>query len=315
MADTEKEAEVVLSIADSDSAVAGASVAITVAEEDRSSKSSDEKNVSAPASVVDGNVSSIAATDLSVAGSSVTVTVTEVEEDIIYSSAQGSSVTGAGAEKTVILSKDSSVDLSICATSQQNIPDRDENNEEENAAPMHLHALSSPAKLKGVPRSRSSSRSRPSSRKNSPQPRVISNNLVGTTISPSSATSSLDGSSGMGEHVIDPDLLLDKLGLRDLDANASQEEIQEMLKKHISSNNGLPTLNERLSEETLDDTHAFQDLVITKKVGNADNSQGESLRQSLIRGASAKVMEVALDALTEEDEDDDGVDQSGGSER
>ena len=125
--------------------------------------------------------------------------------------------------------------------------------------------------------------------------------------------SSLDGSTGVGgehHHVIDPDLLLDKLGLRDLDANASHDEIQEMLKKHISSNNGLPTLNERLSEATLDDVHAFQDLVSAKKAtsvdNDGDNSPGKAARDSLMRasqGPSSKILEVALDALTEEDED------------
>jgi len=317
-----------VSIADSDSAVAGASVAITEAEEDRTLESlQGEKGVtssSAPAvnNVVEGaagaTTSSITATDASVAGSS--VAVTEVEEDILCSTTRSS--TAADNNKKVILTKDSSIDLSICNQKNDDDDDDDEDaNNEEDLAPMHLHALRSPAKLKGAPRSRSSSRSRPGSRKTSPQPRsnnvaVPSSNLVGTTISPSpSVGSSLDGSStGVGgehHHVIDPDLLLDKLGLRDLDANASHDEIQEMLKKHISSNNGLPTLNERLSEETLDDVHAFQDLVSAKKAtsvdNDGDNSPGKAARDSLMRasqGPSSKILEVALDALTEEDEDD-----------
>ena len=206
----------------------------------------------------------------------------------------------------VLLTKVSSLDLSIENQTNEDEGDDQDDNNEEDLPPMHLHALRSPAKLKGVPRSRSSSRSRPSSRKNSksPQPRAMASNLVGTTISPSASVgSSLDGS-GVGDQVIDPDLLLDKLGLKDLDANASHDEIQEMLKKHISSNNGLPTLNERLSEETLDDVHAFQDLVASKK--DADNSPRKVSRDSLMRGsqASSKILEVALDALTEEDEDD-----------
>ena len=304
-----------VSIADSDSAVAGASVAITEAEEDRTMESlrvDEAANHLAVAAAVNNNnveenagaASSVAAaTDASVAGSS--VAVTEVEEDIMCSSARSSA---ADNNTKVLLTKVSSLDLSI----ENQTNEDEEEDQEEDLPPMHLHALRSPAKLKGAPRSRSSSRSRPSSRKNSksPQPRVMASNLVGTTISPSvSVGSSLDGS-GTGEHVIDPDLLLDKLGLRDLDANASHDEIQEMLKKHISSNNGLPTLNERLSEETLDDVHAFQDLVASKK--DADNSPGKPSRDSLMRAsqASSKILEVALDALTEEDEDDDGLEQS-----
>jgi len=319
-----------VSIADSDSAVAGASVAITEAEEDRTLESlQGEKGVvtsssSAPPAVnnvVEGaagaTTSSITDTDASVAGSS--VAVTEVEEDILCSTTR--STVSDYNNKKVILTKDSSLDLSICNQKNEDDDDDDEDaNNEEDLAPMHLHALRSPAKLKGAPRSRSSSRSRPGSRKTSPQPRsnhvaVPSSNLVGTTISPSpSVSSSLDGSTGVGgehHHVIDPDLLLDKLGLRDLDANASHDEIQEMLKKHISSNNGLPTLNERLSEATLDDVHAFQDLVSAKKAtsvdNDGDNSPGKAARDSLMRasqGPSSKILEVALDALTEEDEDD-----------
>lgn len=304
-----------VSIADSDSAVAGASVAITEAEEDRALESLIDETAdnSAVASSANNNdveenaeaaASSVAAaTDASVAGSS--VAVTEVEEDILCSSAPSSAV--ADNNTKVLLTKVSSLDLSIeNQTNEDEGDDDQDDNNEEDLPPMHLHALRSPAKLKGVPRSRSSSRSRPSSRKNSksPQPRAMASNLVGTTISPSASVgSSLDGS-GVGDQVIDPDLLLDKLGLRDLDANASHDEIQEMLKKHISSNNGLPTLNERLSEETLDDVHAFQDLVASKK--DADNSPGKVSRDSLMRGsqASSKILEVALDALTEEDEDD-----------
>jgi len=317
-----------VSIADSDSAVAGASVAITEAEEDRTLESlQGEKSVTSSSSappavnnVVEGaagaTTSSITATDASVAGSS--VAVTEVEEDILCSTTR-STVSDYNNTK-VILTKDSSLDLSICNQKNEDDDDDDEDaNNEEDLAPMHLHALRSPAKLKGAPRSRSSSRSRPGSRKTSPQPRsnnvAVPSNLVGTTISPSpSVSSSLDGSTGVGgehHHVIDPDLLLDKLGLRDLDANASHDEIQEMLKKHISSNNGLPTLNERLSEATLDDVHAFQDLVSAKKAtsvdNDGDNSPGKAARDSLMRasqGPSSKILEVALDALTEEDEDD-----------
>lgn len=299
-----------ISIADSDSAVAGASVAITEAEEDRAVDSlggdadGASKLPSAPV-VDDVTASSIAATDASVAGSS--VAVTEVEEDILCSTRNLSIGSSAGIDnKKVIFTKESNLDLSIC--NEQN-EEEDEARFEEDLAPMHLHALKSPARLKGDPkaahaRSRSSSRSRPGSRKNSPQPRA--SNLVGTTISPShSVGSSLDGS-GV-ENVLDPDLLLDKLGLRDLDANATHDEIQELLKKHISSNNGLPTLNERLSEDTLDDVHAFQDLVISKKSGD---DLRESLRAS--QGPSSKILEVSLDALTEEDEDEDGLDGSGG---
>jgi hypothetical protein len=298
-----------ISIADSDSAVAGVSVAVTEAEEDQAfdllrdenyvvaTTTSAEAAATAAPAVDDydnfeegAGAASIVATDASVAGSS--VAVTEVEEDIMCSTTRNLSIGSFAVadNKQVILTKESSLDLSICNEKSEG---DDEANCEENLAPMHLHALRSPAKLKGAhPRSRSSSRSRPGSRRNSPQPL---GSLVGTTISPSpSVGSSLDGS-GMVEHIVDPDLLLDKLGLRDLDPNATHDEIQELLRKHISSNNGLPTLNERLSEDSLDDVHAFQDLV-----SSSPKVSRESLRT--VQGLSSKILDVALDALTEEDE-------------
>ncbi|KAL7438837.1 hypothetical protein ACHAXH_009186 [Discostella pseudostelligera] len=162
---------------------------------------------------------------------------------------------------------------------------------------MHLHALRTPAKLCGAPRSRSSSRSRPGSRRNSSSPpsRNLSGTalaelvITGTGVSPSiSVGSSLDGIAATNEHhrlhshhshhgrsgsgeltiLIDRDILLDKLGFRDLDPETTQGEMQELLRKHcISGNNGgsLPTLNERMSEEALEDVHAFTNLTFCKR--------------------------------------------------
>jgi len=139
-----------VSIADSDSAVAGASVAITEAEEDRTLESlQGEKSVTSSSSappavnnVVEGaagaTTSSITATDASVAGSS--VAVTEVEEDILCSTTR-STVSDYNNTK-VILTKDSSLDLSICNQKNEDDDDDDEDaNNEEDLAPMHLHAL------------------------------------------------------------------------------------------------------------------------------------------------------------------------------
>ena len=101
---------------------------------------------------------------------------------------------------------------------------------------------------------------------------------MGSTVSPSalspsaSVGSSLDGIGDHNTDVIDPDLLLDKLGFKDLDPNITQEEMQEMLRKHISSNSGLPTLNERMSEATMDDTQAFHDLSYHKKASTGASS-------------------------------------------
>jgi len=102
----------------------------------------------------------------------------------------------------------------------------------------------------------------------------------GINLSPSqSVESSLDGNgeipsphSSLGGDSFDPDILLDKLGFLDLDANATKEDLRELLKKHLSSSK-LATLNERMREETMDDVHAFQDLKPAKK--SKDEADGD----------------------------------------
>lgn len=85
-------------------------------------------------------------------------------------------------------------------------------------------------------------------------------NNTSTSAAASYASSSLDGK-------FDPDLLLDRLGFIDLDPPLPHEIRCGPLAAPGSidgkSNNagGLTPVNERLSEETLEDCHAFQDLV------------------------------------------------------
>ena len=77
------------------------------------------------------------------------------------------------------------------------------------------------------------------------------------------------GSSSSGKHhhahkPSDPDVLLDSLGLHDLDAEMTERGVQELLRKHSSvaaagSGGGitapslLPTLNERMSDDMVND--------------------------------------------------------------
>ena len=219
---------------------------------------------------------SITATEASVAGSS--VAITEAEED--REDASFSTGGGNNSDHKIAITKSSELDISIALDDKG---DDDSEGDEEYSAPGHFHALRTPAKLKGA-RSRSSSRSRPNSRRNSPSPernktaQAIVEGILGSTVSPSalspsaSVGSSLDGIGDHNTDVIDPDLLLDKLGFKDLDPNNTQEEKQEMLRKHISSNSGLPTLNERMSETTMDDTQAFHDLSYHKKTSTGGSS-------------------------------------------
>lgn len=158
---------------------------------------------------------------------------------------------------------------------------------------------------------------------------------MGSTVSPSiSVSSSLDG---LGEHqgghtdFVDPDILLDKLGFHDLDANVTKEELQELLRKHISSNNGLPTLNERMSEETMDDVHAFQDLQFVSKASKIsaaaagieeedsigeDDSPEKSVarRNQLSSSAIVGSMSYLLSTLDEDEGEDEGDDDDEGGD-
>ena len=66
--------------------------------------------------------------------------------------------------------------------------------------------------------------------------------------------------------VIDPDILLDRMGFLDLNVEVTQGTVQEMLKMSHSTNpNHLSTLNERMSEEAIDDAGAFRDLTFVAK--------------------------------------------------
>jgi len=280
---------------------------------------------------------SITASDATIAGSS--VAVTEAEEDAAsFAQSAGGDEDNAN-EEQFVLTKESSVKGINIANDEEEDDDDEKESDEEYAAPMHLRALRTPARLKGAPRSRSSSRSSPGSRRNSispprkvvgggelitegvnlsPSPSVESSldgNLAGTPSSPHSSRSSL-----CGDSFVDPDILLDKLGMKDLDPDVTQAELQELLKRHISSS-GLPTLNERMSEETLDDVHAFQDLKFVKKSGSKEESDVDStsekasadMRELLRKGnlsssAGAGSMSYLLNTLDEGEEDGDDED-------
>lgn len=142
--------------------------------------------------------------------------------------------------------------------------------EDPNTAPMHLHALRRPARLTGsaplvknnsmekldqIPtprgrRSRSASRPRSSGR--------LSNNSSRST-SPVTL-SSMENTTNVSirDAYLDPDILTDKLGFIDLDPPLPHEIRCGPLGDKTSG--GLTPVNERLSEETLEDCHAFTDL-------------------------------------------------------
>ncbi|KAL3790134.1 hypothetical protein HJC23_009571 [Cyclotella cryptica] len=167
---------------------------------------------------------------------------------------------------------------------------------------MHLHALRIPARLTGsftLPkvnsegklnldssattprgrRSRSTSRGRPTRSASG----LLSNNSSRST---SPVTLSSMEPSGCGSqaaavdpHSLDPDLLLDRLGFIDLDPPLPHEIRCGPLAapEGKTASGGLTPVNERLSEETLEDCHAFTDLGYFK----SDYSTGGTASMSM----------------------------------
>jgi len=115
-----------------------------------------------------------------------------------------------------------------------------------NASPLHLH-VGENAKLQGKSSSRSSSSSRSHSRSRDPSPATSRTPTGGR----SRRNSNASNVSADDMH-IDPDILTDKMGHEDLEQP-----------KHVDVHSlraALPSVNERMSEETLEDCHAFTDL-------------------------------------------------------
>jgi hypothetical protein len=288
-----------VSIAPTDASVAGSSVALTEAEEDAASYAVRSENEFTLPTHFNTGDASIAPTDASVAGSS--VAATEADEDALYA--------------------DPNATINEVLLTNVDIQEGDE----EDVAPMHLHVLRAPAKLKGTAasagrRSRSSSRSRPGSRRNSNSPsRGLASSPSGGSLKPSLGDAASYASSV--DEDVDPDILLDRFGFQDLDPKLTQEDFQELLKKHLGANS-LPTLNERMSEETMEDVHAFQDLVFVKKnkgsSGTGSPSSGSICIDSEEAGSDAVDANRAsltnftgLAALNEEEEDEDDDEHAG----
>ena len=290
--------------APTDASAASSPIATREAGENAASYVAREKEFNLPLNLAKGDVS-IAPTDASVAGSS--VAATEAEEDAA-----------------------SYVDASFPNANQVVLTNIViEEADDEDVAPMHLHVLRAPAKLKGTApvmtgsgrRSRSSSRSRPGSRRNSNSPNRGVSSPSGGSLKPSLGDAASLASSI--EEDVDPDILLDKFGFQDLDPKLTQEDFQELLKKHMSGSNSLPTLNERMSEETMEDVHAFQDLVFVKKnKGSSGTASPSSGGQSSESDDTARDVEnrasltnfSGLAALNEEEEDEDD-DENAGNDR
>lgn len=197
------------------------------------------------------------------------------------------------------------------ANLEENIMDDDIN-----AAPMHLHALRIPARLRGAnppsstsitsDRSRSNSRSRPrsgirsnnSSRSASPITLAsmegggggASSSYPSTPVhkDASSAHSAMTGTQSAHsslDGIFDPDIFLDRLGFIDLDPPLPHEiRLGPLAAPSGSTSTSLTSVNERLSEETLEDSHAFQDLVAMSSSMSRDTMSMPSVAHSSVSG-------------------------------
>jgi hypothetical protein len=100
------------------------------------------------------------------------------------------------------------------------------------------------------------------------------------------------------DDIVDLDILTDRAGFTDLDLSESQR------KMHLSRENvsNLPSVNERMSEDALEDVHAFSDVV---------RSSNASRANSIGTGGGA-----VLEPLSEYDDEDlddlDDIQEEGG---
>jgi len=191
--------------------------------------------------------------------------------------------------------------------------------EELEIAPLHLHTLRVPARLRGnsTPvgirsRSRSRSRSRPSSRDVSPSPHGKTGSKGSDAIPslvPGSSSASVGANSSASSVAtdIDPDILLDRAGFEELEPPPPHEISMGPLASPIMiPGHGsfvLPSVNERMSEESLDDCHAFSDVVA------ALHSSLRSLNHDKDAAGEEGLLET-LGEVEEEDAEQDSDDES-----
>ena len=204
------------------------------------------------------------------------------------------------------------------------------------AAPLHLHTLREPALLRGTPglashraRSRSGSRSRTSSRDASPSPMTHASTASGgdahhrrkssglgtpaesipgsaaPTVAATTA-SSVSGTASDAGSDIDPDILLDRLGF---DSDLEPPSPHEVAKGELAlgstwghSSQPLPSLNERMTEDSLEDAGAFADLVSTLHTSLRAHALSEEIEAL---GILDEVGEEADDEGGSSDEDEE----------
>eukprot|EP00978_Attheya_sp_CCMP212_P016666 scaffold43901_cov52-Attheya_sp.AAC.2 len=181
----------------------------------------------------------------------------------------------------------------------------DEREEEANAAPLHLHSLRGidHAVLQGI---QHPSRSRQSSRSSSRSRRRSRSHSSGGSMSPRGGSETVS----LPDIDDDQDILLDKYGFQELEPPPPGPH-------HVHAMSSLAPVTERLSEETLDDVHAFADLECTHD-NKAARSYGTTLSDSNSRMDIEGNNSIVMETLDEEESScssDSDRDTSGYQER
>ena len=117
-----------------------------------------------------------------------------------------------------------------------------------------------------------------------------------------STATSTDGNSSISslDDLVDRDILYDRQGLVELDFAESKAKMHNS--REFSN---LPSVNERLSEDTLEDCHAFSDLVYSSNASRASGGTGtEAFLDPLLEDEEETEM---LDDIDEEDSEDRGI--------
>lgn len=193
------------------------------------------------------------------------------------------------------------------------------------AEPLHLNTLRAPARLHGRPsrsRSGSRSRSRASSRSASPSRGGGGGSVSSRSTSLDRSSHRRSKSSGIGTPAeavpgtletmstqgsesgsdIDPDILLDRLGFDDLDPHAQDSAPSSSAGTQWTHSSSLSSVNERMSDDSLLDDRAFQDLVVSLHKHKSLSEKEEDKADAL-----GDIQECA----EEEDEDADDKDEAG----
>lgn len=161
-------------------------------------------------------------------------------------------------------------------TSNSEIESDQDDRSDENAAPLHLHSMRTPARLKGA-----NNAIAPAQKKGN------TGSLSRSSSRGSSRSRSSQGSQQLQIEIVTVplDILTDRKGFEELEPHAPHGEGSSAIK--------LTAVNERLSEDTLEDVHAFNDLV-----SNRTSSLGRIARVS---SRSLSPDNSVLETLDEED--------------